>query len=185
MSWGPGGSRYNGAVPSLQEFRARHGAVVRCVVVFLVVLAGLSLLIESDLGQRRVILPFTVFVTWCAAQILTLFGTSTSSGTLLSYRSFAVDILGGCSGDIVHAVFLAGLLGFPASWRARAWGFVLGMPAVFLINQSRIVVLCLLGYHQPTWFDSAHLFFGQAGVIVATLAIWVIWIEVFSPRAAR
>jgi len=172
-------------VPPLEAFRARYGAVVRCIVVFLVVLGGLSLLIESELGQRRMVVPFTVFVTGCAARILSLFGPSTSSGTLLSYRSFAVDILGGCSGDIVHAVFLAGILGFPASWRARAWGFVLGMPAVFLINQIRIVVLCLLGYHQPSWFDSAHLFFGQAGVIVGTLAIWMIWIELFTPRAAR
>lgn len=172
-------------MPSFQAFRARYGAVVRCIVVFLVVLAGLSLLIESEWGQRRLIQPFTVFVTWCAARILSPFGPSTSSGTLLSYRGFAVDIMGGCSGDIVHAVLLAGILGFPATWRARAWGLLLGMPAVFLINQARILGLCLLGYHQPTWFDSAHLFFGQAGVIVATLAIWVIWIEVFTPRPAR
>ena len=172
-------------MPHLEAFRDRYGAVVSCVAVFVAVLAGLSLLIESDGGQERLIRPFTVFVTGCAAQFLSLFGASTSSGTLLSYRGFAVDIMGGCSGDIVHAVLLAGILGFPASWRARLWGLALGMPAVFLINQARIVGLCLLGYHQPAWFDAAHLYAGQAGVIVATLAVWVIWIETFARRPAR
>ena len=155
-------------------------ALTQCIVVFVLAMGLFSLLLEWEPVKLHFIEPFTVMVTRVASMLLTAFGPASSSSTLLTYRGFTVDIRNGCNGDVVHIIFAAAILGFPTSWRARGWGLLFGMPSVFLVNQARIVGLSLVGMHFPILFDTAHVFFGQVMVILATVILWVIWLEKFA-----
>jgi exosortase H (IPTLxxWG-CTERM-specific) len=179
------GSENRSRARIVREFFSRNRLLIRTIVLFLGLMGLFSLLVEWGPVKSTVIEPLTDFVTLVSSWILAPFGHTQAQGSLLTYRDFTVDIALGCNGDVVHMILLAGILAFPASWRARVWGFVIGMPAVFLINQIRIVVLSLVGYHYPGWFDTTHVFYGQAGVILGTLVVWILWIEKFArPRAA-
>lgn len=168
----------------LKKFLARNWLVIRTLVIFLAIMGGFALVLEWAPFKSAIIVPLTNLVTLVSSWILALFGPAQADGSYLTYSGSTVDIANGCNGDVVHVILLAGILAFPASWRARAWGLLLGMPAVFLINQIRIVVLSLVGYHYPDWFDTTHVFYGQAGVILGTLVVWILWIEKLGrPRA--
>jgi len=93
----------------------------------------------------------------------------------VSSPRFAVTIYNGCNGLITSLIFIAGVLAFPARTTAKLIGVAGGLLAIQVVNLVRIVSLFYIGIFLPDWFNDAHIFVWQSLVILAGVALWVIW----------
>ena len=99
-----------------------------------------------------------------------------------------MNIRNGCNGVEAMLIFLAAVLAFPASWKARLAGLALGFVAIQAINLVRVVALFLTGDYFPKLFDTSHTVIWQTVVILFGVLLWIFWANRFTaPRepAAR
>jgi len=125
-----------------------------------------------------VIVPFTAGVARAAAALLGLLGEPVSvAGTVIRSSRFSVEIENGCNGIETALLFGSAVLAFPAPWRRRAVGLVLGFAAIQLINLIRVVTLFWIGAHRPVFFNSSHTVLWQSVVVLCGVALFLLWVS--------
>jgi exosortase H (IPTLxxWG-CTERM-specific) len=133
-----------------------------------------------------VINPYTEFLAEAVAAVINLFGAgAVAKGALVYSPRYSMDIAMGCDGVEASCLYLAGVLAFPTSWRARLIGFALGVPLIHAINLARLVGLYYVGMHWPSVFDGVHDYVAQTIVILFSTAILVFWLQRFGVRHQR
>jgi len=95
----------------------------------------------------------------------------------------AVDIAIDCNGCWAFVIFVAAVLAFPSTWRAKLWGIGLGVPALWVVNTVRVVSLYYVATYVPSIFEELHLYVWQFLIIAAALALLVLWAEYLVPPA--
>lgn len=142
---------------------------------------GFFVVIHLAFVQRHLIGPYTQFVAASSRAALRLLGVDAGgSGTFIGSPEFSVTILNVCNGVEVTAILFAVILAFPATWKNKTIGLAIGYPTIFAINLIRIVVLFFLGFKNPDIFETVHYYYAQAFVILATLAVWLLWVSLFT-----
>lgn len=128
---------------------------------------------------------FTRGVVWVSARILELGGFSVwSSGRVLRVGSFGVEVLNGCNGVEALVIYLAAVLAYPASLRAKGVALALGIPLIQLVNLGRILGLVLVGAYFSFLFQEAHLFVAQGVMVCMVAAVWFWWVKSYASRSA-
>jgi exosortase H (IPTLxxWG-CTERM-specific) len=168
---GAGGDR---SAPDEPFFR-RYRREITFLTLFVVILAGGFTLISVNWVNDHVIEPFTGGIARVSGAILNGLGQRVAMrGTVIQGR-FAVNIRNGCNGVEAMLIFLAAVLAFPAPWRWRLGGLVLGIAAIQAINLVRVVSLYLIGVYYPSVFASFHTVIWQSVVILCGVLLWVLW----------
>src|SRR5882724_7706310 len=104
-----------------------HRREITFLVLFLVLLGGGFALISLNWVNDHAVEPFTAGIARASGVGLNLLGQQVSlQGTIIQSSRFAVNIRNGCNGVEAMLIFLAAVLAFPASWRARLLGLGLG-----------------------------------------------------------
>lgn len=153
------------------------------LAVFVVLLAGGFALVALRPVNDHVIEPFTAGIAWVSGGILDGIGQDvTLEGTVIRSPRFAVNIRNGCNGVETMLIFLAAVLAFPASWKARGVGLAIGIVAIQLVNLVRVVALFLTGAYLPSLFDSSHTVIWQSIVILTGVLLWIFWAHRFAGR---
>ncbi len=157
---------------------------IQFLALFLIILGGGFTLISLNAVNDHVIEPFTAGVAKASGIALDLIGQDvTMSGTQIRNQRFAVNIRNGCNGVETMIIFLAAVLAFPASWKARISGLTLGIVAIQFVNLIRVVALFLTGAYFPKLFDSSHTVIWQTIVIIFGVVLWIYWANRFAaPR---
>ena len=164
---------------NLRELWARPE--IRFLVLFLVILGLSFTVIALNQVNDAFVDPYTTLIARVSGFVLRIFGESaTVTGCVVSSPRFAVTIYNGCNGLITSLIFISGVLAFPARWTAKVIGVVGGLIAIQFINLVRIVSLFYIGIYFPDLFDDAHIFIWQSLVIVAGVALWVLWAQYFA-----
>jgi exosortase H (IPTLxxWG-CTERM-specific) len=154
----------------------QHRREITFLVLFLVVLGGSFALISVNWVNDHVIEPFTADVARASGAGLNLLGQQvTLQGTVIQGHRFAVNIRNGCNGVEAMLIYLAAVLAFPASWRARLLGLALGVVAIQLVNLVRVIALYLTGVYFPKIFDASHTVIWQSIVILFGVLLWILW----------
>ena len=91
-------------------------------------------------------------------------------------QGFAVEIIDECTGLLEIVIFMAAVLSFGTTIRKKALGLLLGIPAIYLFNVLRIIVLVLVGAYWPGAFDFMHTYFWQVTLILMIGSVWVGWL---------
>lgn len=147
--------------------------VARYLVVLLV---GFTLLALKPVNDHFVD-PYTTFVAHEARFVLNLFGENASvHGQILSSPRFSVAIYNGCNGLEAMLIFVCGVAAFPAPWRKRLVGLLLGFVAIQLVNIVRVVSLFYIGIFAPSWFSISHVFIWQTLIILTGVLLWLLWV---------
>ena len=134
--------------------------------------------------RQHVIRPYTEFLAKSIAAILNLFGAgATAEGSLVRSSQFTMNIAMGCDGIEAASLFMAGVLAFPAGWRAKLIGLAVGIPVIHLINLARLVGLYYAGVHLPSNFEEVHVYVAQTIVILLSTALLIGWLERFAIRS--
>jgi exosortase H (IPTLxxWG-CTERM-specific) len=160
---------------------------IQFLVLFVLLLGGGFALIAWQPVNDGVVVPFTAGVAKVSAAILDLLGQETTmNGTRVYGNGFAVDIENGCNGIEALIIFLSATLSFPASWKARLTGLVLGVIGIQLVNLVRVVALFLTGVYFLPLFDDSHTVVWQTVVILFAVLLWIFWAQRYAtpPRQA-
>lgn len=170
----------------------------------IVLILALLFIDVSTWGQRNIVDPFTGGVARVSATIMQAFdddveavgrqiytlqpwnakpvinpdGTTALNTDGSPYvQPWAIEIAPGCNGLEAVAILIAALIAFPATWRQRAIGFVIGFFAIQILNQVRIISLFYIGMWDMRWFDWFHLYLWQALIILDALIVWLLWLR--------
>lgn len=159
---------------------------IQFLVVFMLILGSGFTLLSLNSVNNNVIEPFTAGVAKASGFCLQLIDPSvTMRGTEIHNPKFAVNIKNGCNGVEAMIIFLAAVLAFPATWKARAIGLVGGIIAIQIVNLIRVVALFLTGVHFRSFFDQSHTVVWQTVVILCGVLLWIFWANRFAlPPAA-
>jgi len=96
-----------------------------------------------------------------------------------------VAIATGCDGIDAVLMLVGAVAVYPAPWRRKVGGMVLGAALVFVVNTLRIASLWYCLRYWPSFFDTLHLTVGQTVVILSAVAFFAAWSGVFSSPHTR
>ncbi len=154
--------------------------MVRFFVLFIVLLAVLFGLQLTPWAQTFFVVPWTNALAGISTWIVTLFDADVVvSGKVIRSVSngFAVSIEAGCNGVEATLVLLAAILAYPAPWRYKVLGFVIGVVAVQGLNVVRVISLFYLGQWSFEVFEWAHLYVWQVLIMLDVMVVWLIWVR--------
>ena len=154
---------------------------IRFLVSFLAILGVGFTALSLNAVNDGFVEPFTAGIARASGLALGLLGQDIAmTGTIVRSPRFAVNIRNGCNGLETMIIFLAAVLAFPARWKAKAAGLVLGFVAIQAINLVRVVALFLTGAYFPAFFDSSHTVVWQTIVVLFGVLLWIFWAQRFA-----
>jgi exosortase H (IPTLxxWG-CTERM-specific) len=122
------------------------------------------------------VVPFTAGIARTSAAVLNVLGERVEvEGTKIRSDNFAVNIENGCNGVETALLFGSAVLAFPAPWKSRLLGLVLGFAAIQVINLVRVVSLYWIGVHRPSLFSASHTVLWQSIVVLCGVLLFLVW----------
>ncbi len=163
-----------------------RSSVVRVVGLSALLMAGSYLLSVSDLFHDAVYERHLQWVADGTAWLLGLLQLEVESvGRSIVAHGISVRIAPGCDAILPAAMLASLIVPFPASWRWKLAGVLLGTAVLVLINFVRTTSLVLVGVHYPSWLQTAHVDIWQVTFVVLTLGLFLGWMILSSrPRLA-
>lgn len=156
------------------------GFMLRFFIIFSVLLIGLFTLEILQPAEKYVILPFTSMIADISVWIVQLFDENVvATGNVIRDKvsGFGVSIERGCNGLEAVIILFSAIFAFPAPFKNKVIGFVIGFFAIQLLNLVRIISLYYLGQWNYTAFEWFHLYLWQALIILDALVVWLIWLR--------
>jgi len=151
---------------------------VKFVLWFVLALAVLGLtyahITATYHDHLKGLMTFTAFV--CNGVTSVFSGDTFRTGAICSYKGFSVEIVDECTGLLEMVIYCAAVLAFGTTIRNKVLGLLFGVPAIFVFNILRIIVLLLAGAYSRELFDFMHLYFWQATLIIMIAAVWIGWL---------
>ncbi len=171
----PGDSRDGGdsAAP-----RTKRGPVIpfRFLVLFGLYLILGSFSLATPWVQVRCVAPWTRANAAAAAALCRTFGMEAHTReSALSSGATTLSVKKGCDGSDAALILASAVLAFPATWRRRLLGIVLGTLAVFGFNIMRLASLLLVAVHLPTELEFMHVYFWQILICLLALGVFLVW----------
>jgi exosortase H (IPTLxxWG-CTERM-specific) len=160
--------------------------VLRFFVTFLLLQAALFGLELTPWAQEHFVVPWTNTLARISTWLVTVFDPNVMAvGKIMrsTTNGFAVSIEAGCNGVEATIVLLAAILAFPAPWKHKLVGLVIGVVAVQGLNVVRVISLFYLGQWDRQWFEWAHLYVWQALIMLDVLIVWLVWVRTL-PRTS-
>lgn len=91
--------------------------------------------------------------------------------------SISLDVRFGCNGLEAVMIYSVAIVAFPAPWRRRLFGIILGFIAIQVINILRIAMLAYSGIHFKEVFEYIHIYVAQGMMIAVSLGIFFIYLS--------
>jgi exosortase H (IPTLxxWG-CTERM-specific) len=170
---------------SAQEPAGRRSALftrpgARFLLLFVVLVLGLSLLIRVAWFNESVLGPYTKFITSIAGDLLELIGVPVEvTGSIISHPAFSVDIRHGCDGLEATLLLVCATIAYPfVSLRRRWLALGSGCLVIFILNMVRIVGLFLLGFKGfMDVFNFVHIYVAQFAIVTVVMLLWLFWVS--------
>ena len=137
--------------------------------------------------QEHFVIPFTEGIAAVSVNLVTLFDDHVvAAGKVIRSldNGFAVSIEAGCNGVEAMIVLGAAIFAFPAPWKRKLAGFVIGTITIQALNIVRIVSLFYIGQWNFKVFEWAHLYVWQALIMLDVLVVFLIWLRMLPARRA-
>jgi exosortase H (IPTLxxWG-CTERM-specific) len=162
--------------------------MIRFFILFTVLLVGLFTLEILQPAEKYVILPFTSFIADVSVWIIQSFDDNVGAISNVirdKTTGFGVRIERGCNGVEAVIILFAAIFSFPAPFKHKIIGFVIGFFAIQALNLVRIVSLFYLGQWNQVAFEWFHLYLWQALIILDALVVWLVWLRTLPQAKAH
>lgn len=114
---------------------------------------------------------------WVLAGVMEFLGfTVTRDDIYLTVDTFRIVIITECSALYVKALFASFVLSYPATWKRKAEGLLVGLPLLAAANIARLAVVTAVGVHYISWFETVHVFLGQIFMISVVFSLAWMWL---------
>lgn len=161
--------------------------MLKFFIIFIIILVSLFTAELTEPVQNAIVVPWTKVLTQLSTAIITLFDSNVLAfGKIIqnTTNGFAVSIEAGCNGIEAAIVLIAAMLAFPAPWKHRIVGILVGLFAVQSLNIVRVISLFYLGQWDMDAFNWAHLYLWQALIMLDVLIVWLVWIRMLPSATA-
>ncbi|MGB2698365.1 MAG: exosortase H [Candidatus Zixiibacteriota bacterium] len=161
------------------EKKKGYGPIIRFCVIFFVLLIVITFLYSYGSGVTApVIMKLEVLTAIVTGFVLKVVGmTAEVSGKMIYLSNFSVEVIGECTGLFEMLIFLAALIAYPANYKKKLLGCVLGIPFIYIINIIRMAFISVVANWAPKTFDFLHVYFWQVAMIFIIMAAWILWIQ--------
>ncbi len=150
---------------------------------FVIGICAAIAILSLAIVDAHVVRPFSVMQTRAAAVVLRAAHQDVhASGTLLAQKAYAVDVKNGCNGIEALALLVVAIGAFPAPWRARLLGIVVGAVLLIGVNIVRIVSLFVILRDYPKAFEFSHIVVWQVVLFLLVVAFFVKWSGRYADR---
>ena len=141
---------------------------------------GASLILATGISIGTVDMPGVGVISSAIAGIATfalgyLGVPATQDATIINVGGFIAIVSAECTAIEILLVFSAAVLVWPVSLRAKATAILLLIPVLVVLNLVRVISLLLTGIGYPEHFDTVHLKIWQPVMLLAAIAIWLLW----------
>ena len=107
----------------------------------------------------------------------------TAQGAFLHLSNAIMEVKFGCNGLEAILLFTAAVLAYPASWKARLLGVILGSIFLQFFNLIRIAILAWVLEYHPTVFPIMHEYITQSIMIAIAFVAFLIYLQNVSRHA--
>lgn len=146
------------------------------VVRFLLLLAAFQALFLAYLSEHAAFAAYLRGYASLSGWLLGLFGEEVVvHGQVMVGSGAGIEVRRGCDAFQPIALYCANVLAFPAPWRRRLTGLLVGVLALLVLNVARILSLYWLDEVGSPWFQTAHVTLWPVGFIVVSLLAWMVW----------
>jgi exosortase/archaeosortase family protein len=104
-------------------------------------------------------------------------GTAFAQGSDIVVKTLIMNINHECTGIFVCMLFASFVLAYPASWRSRLSGLVIGIPLFLVVNILRLATLARIVEVYPGAFFYMHEYVWQGIFTVFVLVGAISWAE--------
>jgi exosortase/archaeosortase family protein len=147
----------------------------------------LFLLVELDYFKNYLDINgiFSQNITILSANILELFmSVSYSQHYIYLSGGNRLEILFGCNGLEAILLYVSAILAYPATYKAKLYGLIIGFIVINLINIVRIVLLgYVLEYHHDM-FGVMHDYITQNIMIVFVFLLFIVYLNLIGSKDA-
>ncbi len=98
-------------------------------------------------------------------------------GSIIHLSHISLDVKFGCNGLEAFLIYMVGVIAFPASWRQKLLGVVVGFFVIQLFNLLRIVALGYFGSHFSSYFYIFHIYVAQGIMIAISFVLFISWLS--------
>lgn len=166
--------RARGARGARRPFAKRP--VLRFVVLF-VLLIGLFQLFMAWTPVIETVFPGYLRVNaQLSGAIIGIFEDGVRvNGNSISSPNASLSIERGCDAVEPSALFIAGVLAFPATFVSKIPGMLLGTVCLMVLNLARIISLFFVRMHFPSLFEIMHIDVWQTLFVLLAILFWILW----------
>jgi len=112
-----------------------------------------------------------------------LFGAGSQSyGTDFSMAGVSFQIVPDCTPLMPTAALWIAIAAFPAPWRSRLGGLLVGAALLWLYNMVRILALIPVLAHKPELFEFIHVYLWQTATLLVVFSIFLLWLHIQQPK---
>ena len=156
--------------------------LLKTTLIFLGLLAALNgaYQVERRYAGHIIDLPYTHTVAWAAGHLagwVLPFPVEHQGEITLCAENASVVLRGGCNGLEAIFIMAAAVIAFPAPWDVRLRGLLVYLPALFLLNLVRVVMLLYVVARHPDYVDIFHLQVGQGILVVFIFGFWMHYVR--------
>jgi len=158
--------------------------MLRFLALFMTSLLVLFTLDVLTVVEIHVIDPFNALLASMSANLIALFGgDAISQGKVIISigTGLAVSIERVCNGIEAVIILVSAMIAFPARWKHKLVGIVLGTLAIQSLNLVRIISLYYLHQWNSVWFEWFHSYIWQALIVLDALIMFLLWLR-YLPR---
>jgi exosortase/archaeosortase family protein len=159
---------------------SQNNDIKKFIILYVLYMIIAFVLIEYESIKELLQLDriYTGSVVWLSTHLIELIGIGvTSSGPFLHLHSAVMEVKFGCNGLEAILLFCAAVLAYPASWKQRVYGIVLGSTLLQFFNLLRIALLAwVLEFHRDI-FDVMHEYITQSIMIVIAFVVFLIYLQ--------
>lgn len=150
---------------------------MRTGFLFAILIGGFNLVyyLEKLLGGRFLDGPYNRLTAWLSGWLTSIilpYSIRVVGASIIVDQRTSVLIVSGCNGLEAIFLLLAGMLAYPATWSQRWRSLLRYLPALFVLNLFRVVLLVFIAHRHPAYMDVFHFQVAQGVLIVFVLFFW-------------
>ncbi len=154
-----------------------HRPVFLFLLIFGVLMGLFYAFIAFTPYYQHVLPSYHNLIAKMSGGILGFLGQDTTvTGMMVYSPRFSFRIIRGCDAVEATALFICGVLAFPAPFLRKVPGIIAGTLLLGILNLVRVVSLFLIGIYFPNIFDFMHIDTWQALFIFFAVTFWVLWL---------
>jgi exosortase/archaeosortase family protein len=110
---------------------------------------------------------------------------ATSLAGSVSLGGVSIQIVPDCTPLMPTAALWIAIAAFPAPWRSKLAGLAAGALLLWLYNIARILALVPVLAYRPQLFEFIHVYLWQTLTLLVVFALFLLWLRLHPPEAAR